>query len=119
MKNLKYIILAATAISLTSCGIFGKYQPETTVPDNLFGTGENVEQLSSQPSIGELSWRDFFTDENLRELIDTALVRNTDLEVARWRRQMPLLRRQNSATFRHCLSRRLSISLRAILMSFR
>ncbi|MBQ0124598.1 MAG: TolC family protein [Bacteroidales bacterium] len=83
MKNLKYIILAATAISLTSCGIFGKYQPETTVPDNLFGTGENVEQLSSQPSIGELSWRDFFTDENLRELIDTALVRNTDLEVAR------------------------------------
>ena len=34
-------------------------------------------------SVAEMSWREFFTDPLLQQLIDTALVRNTDLNSAR------------------------------------
>ena len=31
------IILAITTLILSSCGIYTKYQPETTIPEDLFG----------------------------------------------------------------------------------
>ena len=36
------IILAITTLILSSCGIYTKYQPETTIPEDLFGAAETV-----------------------------------------------------------------------------
>lgn len=67
---------------MSSCGVYRKYQSQTEVPDNVFGTGDTIARLQSETTIAEISWRDFFTDPLLRDLIDSALVRNTDLQSA-------------------------------------
>lgn len=74
-------VLLASAV-LNSCGVYRKYQSQTEAPDHLFGTGDTIESLQSETTIAEISWRDFFTDPLLRDLIDSALVRNTDLQSA-------------------------------------
>ena len=68
------------SLALTGCGIYNKYERTAEVPANTYGT-DIVD--TSKPSLAELSWREFFTDPLLQELIDTALVRNTDLNSAR------------------------------------
>lgn len=68
---------------LSGCGIYGKYKPVATDMDNAYGTGEAVSEALGQTSVGDLSWRAFFADPLLQQLIDTALERNTDLQSAR------------------------------------
>ena len=80
MKRTVYIFAAAMSLALTGCGIYNKYERTAEVPANTYGT-DIVD--TSKPSLAELSWREFFTDPLLQELIDTALVRNTDLNSAR------------------------------------
>ena len=72
----KILILTAVATLLGSCGLYGKYKPQETVPANLYG--EEVVATDSS-SLADLSWREMFTDQKLQALIDTALVRNVDL----------------------------------------
>lgn len=79
----KISVILAAMLMVTACGIFGKYSPQTTVDENLYGHDAMTSSSMDQPSIGEMSWRDFFTDVNLKNLIDTALCRNTDLVNAR------------------------------------
>ena len=64
-----------------SCGLYNKYEPNTQIPANVMGADMLYSQDANVPA--PLSWRDFFTDPLLRQLIDTALVRNTDLSSAR------------------------------------
>ena len=71
------IVLACLVLS--SCGVYKKYKPQTEAPDNLFGQTAN----DPSSSIAEISWREFFSDPLLQQLIDTALVRNTDVQSAR------------------------------------
>ena len=81
--NYKNIFLAAAAsLVLTSCGLYKKYESEATVPTNVFGITEGS-PVTSAPSLAELSWREFFTDPLLQQLIDSVLARNTDLNSAR------------------------------------
>ena len=81
-KKLSIIILAGLVLS--SCGVYKKYQPQNDAPDQLFGSGDSLAQLALQESsIAALSWREFFTDPLLQDLIDSALVRNTDVKSAR------------------------------------
>ena len=35
----KILLLTTVTALLSSCGIYTKYQPETTAPDNLYGEG--------------------------------------------------------------------------------
>lgn len=72
----KLIILAAITTLLGSCGLYGKYKPQTEVPEGLYG--EEVVTTDSS-SLADLSWREMFTDTKLQTLIDSALVRNVDL----------------------------------------
>ena len=83
MKKLSYIVLAVVLMTAGGCGIFGKYNPQTSVPDNLFGSDSFAKAMSQDSSIATISWREFFTDPCLRDLIDTALARNTDAVTAR------------------------------------
>ena len=81
MKS-KIILLGLSTLLLSSCGIYTKYKPVAEVPENLYG--EHVE-LNDSNSIVSLSWKEFFTDSDLQQLIELALVGNTDLQSAEWR----------------------------------
>jgi len=79
------IIIVLCAIMMSSCGVYKKYQSQTEAPENLFGSGDSIAQvaLSDTLSIASLSWKEFFTDPLLQQLINTALENNTDLQSAR------------------------------------
>lgn len=79
--NTKNMLAAAiVGLLLTSCGIYNKYESKGTAPADAFGTDV---ALGGENSLADISWREFFADPMLQDLIDTALVRNTDLKSAR------------------------------------
>ena len=84
MKRLSNII-AATAVSflLTGCGIYNKYEQKVQAPADAFGTSQDIERASDDTSIAKMSWREFFTDPLLQQLIEQVLANNTDLNSAR------------------------------------
>lgn len=67
---------------LSGCSVYRKYPQITEVDRNLYGYEYSSEDTTS---IATLSWKELFTDTCLQRLIDTALVRNTDLRTARLR----------------------------------
>lgn len=76
--NYKNIIaVALVSLALTSCGLYKKYESKSEVPAGVMG----VEESASAPEI--ISWRQFFTDPLLQQLIEQALANNTDLASAR------------------------------------
>ena len=82
----KIILLSvATTFILSSCGIYSKYKPATEVPEGLYGATDTLVSATDTANLGNLSWREVFTDPHLQMLIDSALVRNTDLQTAHLR----------------------------------
>lgn len=81
MKN-KIIFTAFAGLLLASCGAYRKYQPITEVNTDLYGNDIIVTDTSS---IAAIAWRDFFADPALQTLIDSALVKNTEYQVAQLR----------------------------------
>ena len=76
------IAFAAVSLMLTGCGLYNKYEQTTEVPADVFGA-QSAGTVSQQESLGQLSWREFFTDPQLQQLIAQALANNTDLNSAR------------------------------------
>lgn len=81
----KIICLLSTAALLSSCGIYNKYKPVTSVPEDLYGNETVVSDTLN--NISDLSWRELFTDPQLQSLIEQGLQNNTDLQSAHWRIQ--------------------------------
>ena len=82
MKNVVTIILVGVVLS--SCGVYKKYQSQNEAPQDLFGSGDSIAQVAlNDSSIASISWREFFTDPVLQQLIDSALARNTDMLAAK------------------------------------
>lgn len=79
----KIILLSAATLALSSCGIYNKYKPVSEVPEGLYGS--SMTAATDTTSFGNLSWREVFTDQQLQVLIDSALVRNTDMQTAHLR----------------------------------
>ena len=80
----KYIYIVLAGLVLSGCGVYKKYQSQTDVPNDVFGSGDSIAEVALQEnSMAEISWREFFTDPYLQRLIDSALVRNTDMQSAR------------------------------------
>ena len=78
------LLTVLCAFSLSACGIYKKYSSQTDAPDTLFGSGDSIAQVAmTEESIAEISWREFFSDPLLQQLIDSALARNTDVISAR------------------------------------
>ena len=72
-------LFAAVALLMTGCGIYKPYtRPEVTT-DGIYR--EPVTPTDTA-SLADLDWRALFPDERLQQLIDTVLVRNTDLRTA-------------------------------------
>ena len=78
-------LMAAAAVSLvfTGCGLYDKYESKTVAPSAAFGTEQEIDEASGSGSMADLSWREFFTDPLLQQLIDQVLANNTDLNSAR------------------------------------
>ena len=79
------LLLVAVMICLGGCTMVPKYtRPEAPVPAAWPSGPAYKEPPSTQeaPVTAELQWRQFFTDERLQKIIDTALKNNRDLRVA-------------------------------------
>ena len=80
---MKRIIISTLILAvLSGCSVYRKYPRTAEVDRNLYGKEYSSEDSTS---IATLSWKELFTDTCLQRLIDTALVRNTDLGTARLR----------------------------------
>ena len=84
MKKKNIVIVAAVSLMLTGCGIYDKYEQKTAVPADVFGTSQDVTGATGgDQSIAQMSWREFFTDPQLQQLVEQVLANNTDLNAAR------------------------------------
>ena len=84
MKRLSYIIVAAAVSMLfTGCGLYNKYEKTVQEPADVFGSSTLGTSATGDATIADLSWREFFTDPLLQNLIEQALANNTDLNSAR------------------------------------
>ena len=81
IKNM--VTAAAVSLVLTGCGLYNKYEQKTTTPADVFGTSQDIKQATGQQSMAQMSWREFFTDPLLQQLIEQVLANNTDLNSAR------------------------------------
>ncbi len=75
----KIIVLTTATALLSSCGIYTKYQPAETTPDNLYGEEVAVDDTTN---FGNVNWRELFTDPQLQALIEQGLQNNTNLRSA-------------------------------------
>ena len=81
----KLILLSAATVLLGSCGVYTKYKPATEVPQGLYGEAAasltadgQASAEQSEPGLGGLDWKQFFTDPQLQALIEQGLQHNTD-----------------------------------------
>ena len=77
MMKKNIIIVAAVSMMLTSCGLYKKYEQKSEIPADVIGVP------SAASAQAPLSWREFFTDPLLQQLIEQVLANNTDLRSAR------------------------------------
>ena len=84
MKRLSNIfIVAAVSLMLTGCGLYNKYEKTVEESADVFGNDQGIKAAMGETSIAEISWREFFTDPLLQQLIEQALANNTDMATAR------------------------------------
>ena len=84
MKTSNIIIAAAVSLMLTGCGLYNKYEQKAEAPADVFGTTvPGGSAAGGEASLAQMSWREFFTDPLLQQLIEQVLANNTDLNSAR------------------------------------
>ncbi|RAJ34202.1 efflux transporter outer membrane subunit [Pedobacter cryoconitis] len=78
MKLNKYIYLLAVLLAFQACKTGKNYvRPQTVLPAQF-----NTSAAASGKSIANIAYKDFFTEPTLRQLIDSAVLRNFDLAFA-------------------------------------
>ncbi len=84
MMKKSVLFISGMMIFLTACTMAPEYsRPAAPVPSH-WPTGPAYEQPlpgAAAPAAAGLTWRDFITDERLREVVVTALANNRDLRV--------------------------------------
>ena len=84
MKRLSvFFIAAAVSFLLTGCGIYNKYEQKNAIPADVMGTSQDVQAAQGGTSLSQMTWREFFIDPLLQQLIEQVLANNTDLNSAR------------------------------------
>jgi multidrug efflux system outer membrane protein len=80
---LKALIILLIAGAAAGCTVGPDYKrPIVTVPDTYRGAAALEPTAPDAVSIGDQAWWDLFQDEQLQELIRTALQQNFDLRIA-------------------------------------
>jgi multidrug efflux system outer membrane protein len=85
MNKNALLLLVGIAIVLGGCTMAPKYtRPEAPVPADwpTSAAYKETKAATGEPTAPELSWREFFTDEQLQKIIETALNNNRDLRLA-------------------------------------
>src|SRR5216684_2279420 len=76
-------LLTVAALSTLGCTVGPNYKrPAVAVPDAYRGAVALEPTPADSVSIGDQTWWDVFQDDQLRELIRTALQQNLDLRIA-------------------------------------
>lgn len=76
----KYVAVAVTAVALTGCSVGPKYKrPVVALPDQFRGTAPGA---ADEVSIADTKWADLFNEPVLRQLVETGLKQNFDLQIA-------------------------------------
>ena len=80
MRPIRLIFkLAVFALLFSSCQLYKNYErPSDIITDGIYGDM----QTAGDNSLGDLSWRDIFTDPLLQNLIERGLQQNTDMKNA-------------------------------------
>ena len=78
MKSLSVLLLAATATACTVGQTFKR--PVVELPPTFRGAPSD--DAANPTAFGDQAWWDVFEDDRLRDLIDTALRQNFDLQIA-------------------------------------
>ena len=79
----KVILIFVAGLMLSGCGLYNNYEKTVQEPEGVFGATPDITSATSETSIAEMSWREFFSDPLLQQLIEQALANNTDLNSAR------------------------------------
>jgi len=73
----KYIFIALTALIMSSCGVLKDYErPNDITTDGIYGNALSGDSLG----LGDLKWKEIFTDPQLQNLIEKALRQNTNMQ---------------------------------------
>ncbi len=80
MKKIISVLIIPALLS--SCGIYDSYKRPEVQTDGLFREATATEDTTN---LGNLPWREIFTDPMLQQLIEKGLQNNTDLRTARLR----------------------------------
>jgi multidrug efflux system outer membrane protein len=79
------VIALAVFVFLGGCTLAPKYQqPRAPIPDN-WPKGkayDNLPAVSAGPTVPDLDWQNFYTDQKLRQIVKIALENNRDLRLA-------------------------------------
>ena len=74
------VSLLLGVVLLSSCSLYKKYEAQEMVPADIMG---DAVQADDTLSLGALGWRQLFADPLLQQLIERALLNNTDMQQAR------------------------------------
>src|SRR5258708_3178751 len=76
----KYINrFAFILVTLSACNVSKNVEtPKTALPD----TFRNAVATTDTSSVGNIPWKSFFTDITLQKLIDSAIIKNYDMQLA-------------------------------------
>jgi multidrug efflux system outer membrane protein len=85
MNRYLFLLVVGISLALSGCNLTPQYtRPEAPVSAD-WPTGaayKGVGTALDAPAADELKWQEFFTDERLKQIIDTALNNNRDLRLA-------------------------------------
>ncbi|PKB15187.1 TolC family protein [Flavobacterium sp. 5] len=75
----KTVIITILITTIISCTVSKDIEtPKDAFPENF----RNASVSKDTTSIGDLEWKNFFTEKDMIQLIDSAVVRNNDLQIA-------------------------------------
>lgn len=75
------VCICVTFMLVQGCKVGQKYQrPDLEIPDQF--RGDTLAYFGDTSSISRISWKGFFHDATLKELIDSALANNYDMQTA-------------------------------------
>ncbi|MDR6845963.1 TolC family protein [Flavobacterium granuli] len=75
----KPVMIAILITTIISCSVSKDIEtPKDAFPENF----RNASVSKDTASIGDLEWKNFFTEKDIIQLIDSAVVRNNDLQIA-------------------------------------
>src|SRR3569832_112937 len=71
--------LALALVVLSACTVSKNVEtPKPAIPENF----NNVAATTDTSSVADIPWKNFFTDVTLQKLIDSAIVKNYDMQIA-------------------------------------